>query len=179
MILLFAPFYPYYTLMFNSDQKPGKSCLFFTSRDSGRGNIYSVASICLSVCLRSTGWTVGPTDLKFGAHIEDHHNNIISDEFEAQGHRSKVKVTKVKNVKIPVFSLVSEKVVQGQRHEGQGQGSRSKAIGQDHRVKVKVVWGVLYPIDSREVRHAGVFIWNKEIYKGPHPAAGEARLSVF
>ena len=27
-----------------------------------------------------------------------------------------------------------------------------------HRVKVKVDWGALYPIDSREVRHAGVFI---------------------
>ncbi len=26
-------------------------------------------------------------------------------------------------------------------------------------MKVKVVWGVLYPIDSREVRDAGVFIF--------------------
>ncbi len=33
-----------------------------------------------------------------------------------------------------------------------------KVVGQGHRVKVKVVWGVLYPIDSREVRHGGVFI---------------------
>ncbi len=31
-------------------------------------------------------------------------------------------------------------------------------VGQGHRVNVKVVWGVLYPIDSREVRHAGVFL---------------------
>ncbi len=115
----------------------------------------------LSVCLRSAGRTVGPTDLKFGARIEDHH---ILDEFEGQGHRSKVKVTKVKNVKIPVFGLVSEKVVQGQGHEGQGhkgqrsrswvkvtkvkgqgRGSRSKVVGQGHRVKVKVVWGFCTP----------------------------------
>ncbi len=46
-------------------------------------------------------------------------------------------------------------IVQGQGHKGQGQGhqgqrSRSKVVGQGHRIKVKVVWGVLYPIDSRE-----------------------------
>ncbi len=45
----------------------------------------------------------------------------ISDKFEGQGHRSKVKVTKVKSVKIPVFSLLSEKMVQGQGHRDQGQ----------------------------------------------------------
>ena len=42
--------------------------------------------------------------------------------------RSKVKVIKVKNVIILVFSLVSEKMVQGQGHNGQGhrgQGQRS------------------------------------------------------
>ncbi len=93
--------------------------------------IFSVASVCLSVCLHSTGWTIGPTDLKFGAGIKDHH---ISKEFEGQGHRSKVNVTKVNNVKIPVFSLVLEKVskVQGQGHEGQGQShrSRSKVVDQ-------------------------------------------------
>ncbi len=38
----------------------------------------------------------------------DYH---ISDKLEDQGHRSKVKVTNVKNVSILVFSLVSEKVV--------------------------------------------------------------------
>ncbi len=97
-------------------------------------------------------------DLKFGTPIEDHH---ISDKCEGQGHRSKVKVTKVKNVKIPVFSLVSEKMVQGQGQGHQGRRSRSKVVGQGHRFKVKVVWGVLYPIDSREVRHAGVFIHHK------------------
>ena len=94
--------------------------------------------VFLSVCLRSTGWTIGPTDLKFGARIKDHH---ILDKFEGQGHRSKVKVTKVKNVKIPVFSLVSEKVVQGQGHESQGhkgqsRRSKSKVVGQGHRVEV-------------------------------------------
>ncbi len=89
--------------------------------------IFSVASVCVSVrpcvCFHSAGRTVGPTDLKFGTRIKDHH---ISDEFEGQGHRSKVKVTKVKNVKISVFSLVSEKVVQGQGHEGQGQGHKGQ-----------------------------------------------------
>ncbi len=78
------------------------------------------------------------TDLKFGTHIKDLH---ISHKSEGQGHRSKVKVTKVKNVKIPVFSPASENVVQcqgyeGQGHKGQGQrlqglqGARSKAVGQ-------------------------------------------------
>ena len=54
-------------------------------------------------------------------------------------------------------------MVQGQGHKGQGRGS--KVVGQVHqgqsqcrRVKVKVVWEVLYPIDSREVRQAGIFI---------------------
>ena len=56
------------------------------------------------------------------------------DEFEGQGHRSKVKVTKVKNVKTLVFSLVSEKVVLGQDHEDQGQGHR----GQGRRSRSKV-----------------------------------------
>ncbi len=58
-------------------------------------------------------------DLKFGARIKDHH---ISNKCEGQGHRSKVDVTKVKNVKIPVFSLFSEKMVQGQGHKVHGQG---------------------------------------------------------
>ena len=65
--------------------------------------IFSIASVCVSVCLRSAGLTNGPTDLKFCTPIKDHH---ISDDLRDQGHRSKVKVTKVKNVKILVFSLV-------------------------------------------------------------------------
>ena len=36
--------------------------------------------------------------------------------------------------------------------------SKVKVVGQGHRVTVKVVWGVFYPIDSREVLHGGVFI---------------------
>ncbi len=102
-----------------------EACLFcqvFTSHFIGRSNI-SVASVCLCVCLSVYALQSEPVDLQFGAHIKDHH---ISDKFEGQGHRSKVKVTKVKNVKIPVFSLVSENVVQGQGHEGQGhKGQRS------------------------------------------------------
>ncbi len=34
----------------------------------------------------------------------------------------KVKGHEVKNVKVPVFSLVSENMVQGQGHNGHGQG---------------------------------------------------------
>ncbi len=42
-------------------------------------------------------------DLQVGTHIDLQH---ISDMFEGQDHRSKVKVTKAKKVKIPIFSLV-------------------------------------------------------------------------
>ena len=62
-----------------------------------------------------------------------------NDTFEGQGQNimSKVKVTKVikvKNVKIPVFSLVLEKMVQGRGQKGQGQGHK----GQRSRSYVKV-----------------------------------------
>ena len=98
--------------------------LFFPSHLSRRDNIFG--SICASVCL----FALCRLDLKFVTDIRDHH---ISDEIEVQGHRSKVKVTKVNNVKILVFSLISEKVVQGQGHRGQGQRSRSKVA----RAKLK------------------------------------------
>ena len=55
-------------------------------------------------------------DVKFGACIKDHH---ISNEFEDHGNRSKFKVINVKNVNIPVFSIVSEMMLQGQGHNGQ------------------------------------------------------------
>ena len=136
---------------------------------SGRGNNFGSVRVvvCLSVCvcLRSTGWTVGPKDLKFGARIKDHHT---LDNFEGQGHRSKVKVTKVKNVKIPVFSKVSEKVVQGQGHKSQGQGHkgqsrRSRSQGQSCSDSF------VPPSISREVRHAGVFItWKMWICQFSH-----------
>ncbi len=60
--------------------------------------IFLVPSVCVSVCLHSAG----PTELKFGTCIKDHH---ILDEFEAQRSRSP----------IPVFSLVSKNVVTGVR----------------------------------------------------------------
>ena len=82
--------------------------------------IFLVASTCLCVCLSVCTLQAEPLGLKLGAHIEGHHT---LDKFEGQGHRSKVKVTKVNNVKNPVFSLVSEKVVKGQGHTGQGQRS--------------------------------------------------------
>ena len=65
-------------------------------------------------------------DLKFGAHMEDRH---ILDKFEGQGHRSKVKVNKVENLKIPVFSLVAD-----DSPRSRSQGSRSRSP----RSKVKV-----------------------------------------
>ncbi len=83
-------------------------------------------------------------ELKFGKYIKDYH---ISDEFEGQRHRSKVKV---KNVKIPVLGLVSEKAVLSQGHKGQshkGQRSRQNVVAQGCRIKVKADGGLLYPID--------------------------------
>ncbi len=71
----------------------------FTSHVIGKSNNFCSVrlSVCLSVCLRSTGQTFGPTDLRFCTRSKDHH---ILGEFEGQGHRSKIKVTKVKNIKI-------------------------------------------------------------------------------
>ncbi len=94
----------------------------FTSHVSGRCSIFrSCPSVCVSVCTLQTG----PTDLKFGIRIKDHH---ILNEFEGKGHRSKIKATKVKNVEMPVFSLVSEKVVRGQGHKGHGSMSKVKVV---------------------------------------------------
>ena len=52
-------------------------------------------SVCLSVSEHSHGWTDGPTILNFGTGID---LNKISTKFDGQGHRSKVKVTRLKNV---------------------------------------------------------------------------------
>ncbi len=84
--------------------------------------------MCVSVCLCSAGLTVGPTDLKSSAHIKDRD---MSDKFKVQGHRSKVKVTKVKNGKIPVFSLVSERWsnVKVTRVKVKVKGRRSRSHG--------------------------------------------------
>ena len=63
---------------------------------------------------------------------------------------SKVKVTgvKVKRVKGQGHGIkVVGQVQKGQGHKGQGR-----------RFKVNVVWEILHHIDSREVRHADVFI---------------------
>ena len=68
-----------------------------------------------------------------------------------------------KNVKIPVFSLVSENMVQGQgqrlqvkvkghRSRSNVKSSRSTVVGQCHKVKVKVVWGVFAPPPSTRGR---------------------------
>ncbi len=87
--------------------------------------------------------------------VKDHH---ISDKFESEGHRLKVKVTKA--------SLISEKAVHGQGHGDQGHQRyrskvvRVKVVGQGHRVKVKFFKVPFSPINSQEVRHGGVFIYS-------------------
>ncbi len=84
--------------------------------------IFLVASVCLfALC----------------THTKDHY---ILDDWDGQGQRSNVKVTNVKNVKIPVFSLVSERwskvKVTGQGHKGRrsrsrgSRSQRSRSLGQ-------------------------------------------------
>ncbi len=69
--------------------------------------------------------------------------------------RSKVKVTKVRNVKIPIFSLVSEKVAQGQGHEGQGhKGHRSSSQGLGESCL-----GSFVPPVTRGRCHTRAFLW--------------------
>ncbi len=136
--------------------------------------IFLVVSTCVCLCVcvcvsvhlfalcRLNRWTDGHKiwhRLRWPSYLE-----------QVRRSRSKVKVTKVENIKTSAFSLVSENVVQGQGHEGQGQrlqASRSKVKikGRGSRSWIKVVGprskllgGVLYPIDSHEVRHAGVLI---------------------
>ncbi len=66
--------------------------------------IKSVRSVCLSVSERSHGRTIGDRNLKFGQRID---LDNISDEFEGQGHRSKVKVAMLKNVIFRLFDGVN------------------------------------------------------------------------
>ena len=56
-----------------------------------------------------------------------HTLRIIIYLFEGKGHRSKVKVAKVKIAKIPGFSLVSGKLLQGHGHESQGPGHKLRS----------------------------------------------------
>ena len=80
------------------------------SRVSGRG--YKIGPVCVSVCLsvslRSHGWTVWHADPKFGRGLD---LDNISDEFEDQGHRSKVKVARLKNV---IFEVSDGWITQNQ-----------------------------------------------------------------
>ncbi len=57
--------------------------------------IKSVPSVCVCVCQLSRDWTVWHTDPKFGMGVD---TDNISDEFKGQGHSSKVKVARLKNV---------------------------------------------------------------------------------
>ncbi len=71
----------------------------FTSQVSRRGNIFG--SVCLCVCLfalkRLTGWIYEPRIWRTHQQIKDLH---ISKRCEGEGHRSTVRVTEVKNVKV-------------------------------------------------------------------------------
>ncbi len=78
---------------------------------------------------------MGPTDLKFNTYIEDHH---ISNEFKGEGQRSMS--PRSKNVKILAFSLVLEKVVQGQGHKGQGHRSKSLVNVKDREGQGQICW---------------------------------------
>ncbi len=76
-----------------------------TSCVSGRGYKNGAACVCLSVsvCEHSHGWTDWHTVTKFGTGID---LDDILDNFVGQGHRSKVKVTRSKNVISMIFSIV-------------------------------------------------------------------------
>ena len=133
----------------------------FTSRVSGRGNILGSVrpSVCLFPLCRPNRWTYRPKIW----HIKDIKDHHISDKFEGQGHRSRSPRSRMSELQFSAqfqkrWSKVKVTWVKVKVTKVKGRRSRSKVVGQGHRVKVKVVWGVLYPIDSREVRHAGVFI---------------------
>ena len=66
-----------------------------TSRVSGRGYKNGGVCVCVLVCEHSYGWTDRRTVRKFGTGVD---LDDISDEFDGQGHRSKVKVIQLKNV---------------------------------------------------------------------------------
>ncbi len=80
--------------------------LLVPSRVSGWG--YKIGPVCLcvrvSVCLSvselSRGWTVWPRTTKSGTGID---LDNISAKFDGQGHRSKVKVARLKNVIFRLF----------------------------------------------------------------------------
>ncbi len=93
----------------------------FTSHVSGRGNV--LGPVCLSVCVCVCILATKPLDLhlKIGTHVL---LDNISDKLEGEGHRSNVKVTKVKNVKV-LFSAYYQKI----RSRDQGQKvTRSKVM---------------------------------------------------
>ena len=78
-------------------------------------------------------------------HNKNYH---ILEELKGQGHRSKVKVTKVKNVKIEIFGLFSERKVKATRVKVTN-FKISKVKVKGWRVNVKAISRLLYPIDSQ------------------------------
>ena len=109
--------------------------------------MFSVLSVCPSVCVSVSACTIatktiGLTDLKIGIHV---YLDNISDKFEGEGHGSKVKVTKVKNVKL-LFSAYYQKMrskVKVTRSRSKVMRSMSKSQSQGHSTgqgyKVKIV----------------------------------------
>ncbi len=83
-------------------------------------------------------------DLEFRAHIKDQTSLKVKVIVERPRSR-RSKMSKFH------FSAYLQKVVLGQGHEGQ-RSQRSKVVGQGHRVKIKVVWEVLYPIAGGATR---------------------------
>ncbi len=118
---------------------------FITSRVSRRANIFG--SIRLCVCL-SVLWTYGPNIWR--THWGP---SYLGRVWRSRSPRSKRK-------RILVFSLVSEKVVLSQGHEGQGRRSkvaRVMVIVQGHMVKVRFVRGELSTPSTRRRRDMRVF----------------------
>ncbi len=78
-------------------------------------------------------------------------------------HKSQLKVTRSKMWFLPIFTLLSENMVQGQGHKGQGQRSRGQGRrgqgkgqeGQGHTVKVKATGRSFYPL----LTHGMFYTW--------------------
>ncbi len=83
------------------------SGLLFLTPVSAVEVIETVPSVCLSVCEHSHSQTVGHMVTKFstGTDLDD-----ILDKFYGQGHGSKVKVTRSKNVIFKIIWLVCQDV---------------------------------------------------------------------
>ncbi len=100
---------------------------FITSRVSGTGNIIGPVCVCLFVCLSVCALTAKSLDLgpQFLAWRLTLTLTIMGLKVRVIG-QGKGEMLKSCLLRVYFFSLLSEKVVQGQGHEGQGQSSRSQ-----------------------------------------------------